>query len=386
MMKISRLLVYIACLASLGCSSSQDYRVPPDPDRRWLQAILETGLTESGYTGAVIQITAPGWTWSSAAGRARRNPEEAAEPAMHFRIASVSKTFTAAAIGKLADDRRLALDDPIENWIPPEYLAKIPRYRDITLRLLLNYRSGIPDYTEIDLIRQQLLQPETPISLDTGILMGLNEREEAWRIPDAGWMYSNVNFLLLTLVIDAASGMPYEEYIRKAIIEPTGLKNTFMMTRPPMKTMPAPSMACLSAQVTGTWDDYSELYVNWDRGAGDVVATVHDLNLFHRALRNGGIVSPERLAEMEKPFSTIRVNLLPSVTDAVNQYGLGYYLVRSGRLNLTLLGHEGGYPGSTTYLLYWKEKNTYISLNLNGDGKDEAKYILLPLIWYLGGQ
>ena len=91
------------------------------------------------------------------------------------------------------------------------------------------------------------------------------------------------------------------------------------------------------------------------------------------------------MAEMEKPASDISsiLNFLPSLPGTVNEYGLGYIRMSNAEEGLVFYGHEGGYPGSTTYMFYWQEGDVYISLNANMNADDMDKYILIPVERYL---
>lgn len=374
---------FILVIAS-GCADSNSSS-PSSEIRQNLQRIVEDSLVPTESQGVVINITTPLWTWSSAAGQASLLPEISAEPGMNLRIASVSKTYVAAAIMKLAEQGRLSIDDPIGKWIGPEYLAYIHDSGMITLRMLLEHRSGLNDYDEMEeMIPLQLAQPDTPVSTRESILSGLER--PAFFPPNEGWMYSNVNFLLLGLVIDAASGESYEGYMQHEILAPAGLSNTYMMTSPPVREIPQPFMHCILQTSPGVWFDYSTLYVNWDRGAGDIAATIDDLAHFHKALRDGVIIRRSSYEEMAKAVSPMgEVNLLSSLPGSASEYGLGYVKASSPADGVTFLGHAGGYPGSTTLMFYWVEADTYITLNVNAHGVMLDKYLLMPVVKYLQG-
>ena len=125
----------------------------------------------------------------------------------------------------------------------------------------------------------------------------------------------------------------------------------------------------------GSVMDFTNLYVLFDRGAGDLVSTTADLNRFHRALREGKIISSVSLADMEKPS--------PQSRGA--SYGLGYSTEFNADSNLTLQGHTGGYPGSFTFMYYLPEQDTYVTFNLNsvGTSPGNLRTIRAAILTYL---
>jgi D-alanyl-D-alanine carboxypeptidase len=112
----------------------------------------------------------------------------------------------------------------------------------------------------------------------------------------------------------------------------------------------------------GTFMDFTDCYVLFDRGAGDIVSTAADLNRFHRVLREGKILNKTTLAGMETPT--------PQSGKA--GYGLGYITGSIAPANVTVMGHTGGYPGSFTFWYYLPEQDTYVTWNLNGLGTSQT--------------
>ncbi len=320
-----------------------------------LKQAIEAALASTGNPGMTVQVTAPGWAFSSAAGLARLAPPLPAAPDMHFRAGSISKMFTAAAICRLAEDGRLNIDDPVGRWLGRPYLDRMAHSDRITLRLLLSHRSGIADCDEDALESLQMSHPDRPLPADLAIFRGLDRGP--LHAPGAGHFYSNVNYLLLGPVIDAASGSSYEEYVARTIIKPLRLAHTFVTSDPPVRNLPEPYMRCLVSE-GGRWTDYSTMYRVFDRAASDLVSSAGDLNVFHRALREGKIVGRAMLREME--------GFLPA-SDRYD-YGLGYTRKRVGAL--TLLGHSGTCRGAWTNLHYCVEKNAYLAFNVSGSPSD----------------
>ncbi|HWQ20674.1 MAG TPA: serine hydrolase domain-containing protein [Methanotrichaceae archaeon] len=352
---------------------------PPEQVASGLQRIINDSTGSKEVPGITIQVVTPNWSWSSAAGNAGLNSSDPAEPGMLFRVASVSKVFTATAVCKLAEEGKLNLNDSIDRWLPQKYLDRIQDHSNITLRMLLQHRSGIADYDEEEsLIPMQLSQPETPVSTDTAIFQGLDKG--LLFKPDTNYTYSNVGYLLLTRVIDEASGMSYEDYVRKTLIKPLGLNDTIMPTSPPIKTIPGKYMHCEVYVNDSSVYNFSDIYILWDRGAGDIICSAEDLNKFHKALREGRVLGPGLIREMQDFKPT-----LANSTD--KEYGLGYGISKyhNGSFNYSLIGHAGAYPASITAFYYWVEGDTYIAFNMNSIRLDVMYSILRQIIEYLGG-
>ncbi len=139
-----------------------------------------------------------------------------AGPATSYRLASVSKPFTASAILLLAQDGRLSIDDPVKRWLP-----SLPEVADgITLRHLLNHSSGLLDYEGL------MSKPWDGQILDAGVLALLEGKNELYFPPGSTYRYSNSGYALLALVVERASGMTFADYLRSRIFVPLGMDDS----------------------------------------------------------------------------------------------------------------------------------------------------------------
>lgn len=373
------IIIIITAIFSAGCMQpvtpgqpaiGNGQNPPPAQISADLQRIIENAIRGTGIPGMQIEIATPRWTWNSAAGNASPVTGEPARPGMRFMIASVSKTFTSVAVQKLAEEGKLSLDDPIDRWLPADLITRIPNGHEITVRQLLDHTSGIADYDEDAINLKEYQDPDTPVPYQTGLDRGL--RASPLYTPGTNYTYSNVNYILLTLIIDKAAGVPYEDYATRTIFVPTGMNDTFFQHT---NHIPGPHMRATMPGKNGTIMDYTDLYILFDRGAGDIVSTAADLNRFHRALREGRLISKTSLAGMEKP----------TPQSGRTGYGLGYVTNVIAPLNLTVQGHTGAYPGSFTSWYYIPEKDTYVTFNLNsiGTSLDNIKTIGHAVLEYV---
>ena len=387
------LLIAIAIAAAVlssGCMQSAEpvqeegdlsQSTPPPAVASDLESIVAAGVRNAGVPGTLVEISTPEWTWNYAAGNASLSPAVAARPEMRFIIASVTKTFTSVAIQQLAEDGRLSLDDPIDRWLAADVAEAIPNSSAITVRHLLDHTSGIADYDEDAIVLKEYAKPDTPVPYQQGMRQGLDAGP--LYPPGTGYTYSNVNYILLTLIIDEAGGVPYEDYVTRNILVPSGMNDTFVHRT---NHIPGPHMRAQESEDDGTVMDFSNLYIQFDRGAGDIVSTTADLNRFHRALRSGALLSPASLAAMENvsPQSS-KLGHVPGLGEMNVGCGYGYFMQQNASEGLTLYGHTGGYHGSYTAWYYWAEKDTYIAMNSNSAAKAGAvnEEILAPVIRYL---
>ncbi len=341
-----------------------------------LQRILNDGVRTSGVPGVQVGIATPHWTWNGAAGNTSPISGERATPGMQFFIASVSKTFTSIAIQKLAEEGKLSLDDPIDRWLAADLVERIPNGHLITVRQLLDHTSGIADYDEDAIIVMELQDPSVPVPYTTGIDMGL--AKSPLYPPGANYTYSNVNYNLLALIADKAAGMPYEEYVNRTILAPTGMEDTCLSRT---NYFSGPHMQATDRLGDGELYDFTNLYVQFDRGAGEIVSTTADLTRFHRAVRDGRLISRSSLADMEN-VTAVSVRVKGSASSG---YGLGYEMKRMADTNYTLWGHSGGYYGSATFWYYIPELDAYVTMNANSAVKaaDANREIWLPILRYL---
>ena len=296
-----------------------------------------------------------------------------ATPATAYRIASISKTFTAHAILQLRDAGKLQLDDPLTKWIPELKLAGIdPNSPAITIRQVLSHTGGIPrevDGTYWNDMNFPTREAMLPVLNKMGIAMP----------PETEWKYSNVALGLAGYIVEAASGEPYPEYIARHVLAPLGMTGT--------RVLPTRDMATLAVgygrRVAGKPRRLEPFFNgNYMLAASNLASTVEDLAKyvslqFRRGPAGGSqILKGSTLAEMQ------RVQWLQP--DWQSGWGLGWGIGR--RDGQTRIGHGGSVPGHRTQLSFApKTKFAVIALTNSEDGKPslyvtQAYAIVAPAI------
>ncbi len=270
--------------------------------------------------------------WSGGSGHAADGvtPLAGGDP---FVIGSVSKTFTATIVMQLADEGRLELDDPVTRYLPDEGVAS-----GVSIEQLLDHTSGIPD----------LLVP-LRAAMNANLGRRFTPAEVVAQVGDpefvAGtdWAYSNTNYVLLGMLIEAATGRRFVDELRDRVLEPLGLAETGMLLEPGAPALLPPSWAS----------------VYWTSGA--MYSTADDLLHWGDALYTGGVLSPESLARM--------------LTFNADDYGLGAQRLTL-RADATGYGHSGLLKGFISMLVHLPEQHvTIVMLATNTQEFDPARLL-----------
>jgi CubicO group peptidase (beta-lactamase class C family) len=212
------------------------------------------------------------------------------QPDCSFRIASLTKQFTAAAVVRLAEQGRLSLEDPLQRHLP----AFDPRGRTVTLEHLLTHTSGLRNHDKGAPLRTA--RPNVPVAeIIERVISAPFEFE-----PGARYRYCNSGYLLLGAVIAAASGATYEDFLEREFFAPLGMNRTGLFTR----HIVVPRRA--RGHARGRQGFYNALgdAENWSYAAGGLSSTLDDLAIWDRALRAGQVMRPESFARMIAPTMT----------------------------------------------------------------------------------
>lgn len=191
-----------------------------------------------------------------------------ADPNSLFKIASISKLYVAVAITKLAKDKHLSLDETLADYFP-ELVGRIENADRITLRMMVQHRSGIPNFTDNPAYWENE-QENGKKALDFALDLPASFE------PDKGYEYSNTNYLLLRQIMDNVLGYNHEQYIKEKILIPLGLKNTFFSLKE----------VNIDDVMSGYYVGYDEDFKNREYG---MLATAEDVGKFLRALNDGSI-------------------------------------------------------------------------------------------------
>jgi D-alanyl-D-alanine carboxypeptidase len=256
-----------------------------------------------------------------------------------FRVASITKLFVATVVLQLVQEGRLHLDDRLAAHVPT-----FPGGERITVRQLLNHTSGVPDYMRTARFGQRLLEDrQRRWRADELLALVTSARPDF--APGTNYLYSNTGYVLLGQVIEAAAGSSWATEVRRRIIDPLGLRHTYVSGAEPVPGGVLPGY--FDADEDGDQENI-ETGRPWpsletsEGPAGAIVSTAADLSVFGSALFRGRLLSPAmlRLATAEGPHH-------PRTTN----YGLGVEVLRPD-YRTTVWGHGGFTPGFRSVLWY----------------------------------
>jgi len=250
-------------------------------------------------------------------------------PASVFRIGSVTKQFTSAAIMQLVDKGRLSLDDTLGAMLPNMPAA----WRKVTLRQLLNHTSGIPSYTDVGpkwqrRWREDML-PDSLLAFTVSDTMNF--------APGSNWRYDNTGYVLLGMILDKVTGQPYPKYLQEQFFKPLGLASTMYCYTQPLIKHRALGYERRGKQLVNA--EY--LSMTQPYSAGALCSTVGDLVKWNQALQVGGLVSRPSFTQMTTPLGA-----------AVKpRYGFG--LATDSLSGHRRISHSGGIHGFQSELAYY---------------------------------
>jgi len=264
-----------------------------------------------------------------------------------FRIASLTKQFTAVAILKLAEENKLQLDDDIHKYLK-DYPAESHK---ITISHLLSHTSGLNDYLNVPgRMESKFNEPATHEEVMNEI-----KNDPTLFAPGEATAYSNTGYYILGRIIENVSGKTYAQYLTDNFFKPLGMKNSGSET-----------MTVINNQVSGydkdngNWIHSKPIDMNWVYSAGELVSTIDDMARWFFALSSGEIISPEYFQKMITPDV---LNNGEQAGNVLQKFGFG--VMRSDLLGISMAGHTGNINGFNTYAEYSVKNKSYVVALVN---------------------
>lgn len=286
--------------------------VPWNALRVWLTPLPDTVQEQvddamgHGFDGIIVYVDKKGRNPEFyAAGWKNRENKIPADPHALFKIASISKLYIAAATAKLVSDKRLSLDKTLADYLP-ELAGRIEYANQITLRMMLQHRSGIPNFTD---------DPRYPWFkryANTNEILNLVLDKPADFKPGSRYSYSNTNYLLIGDILDKILGYSHRIYIKKEILDPLGLTHTYGLLSE------VDSNLVVSGYMTVYNRDLKAFdYIN---PGGSMVATAEDVGIFLRALNDGSLLNHDEQAIYSSVYVYEHTGLLPGYQSVARYY------------------------------------------------------------------
>jgi len=285
----------------------------------WYLSVLKT----KGFNGGIVVAKKGNIIFEAYNGSGHLNGLDSMNDSTSLHIASVSKTFTAMATLKLWQDGRLNIDDQLSKYFP------LFNYPGVTIRTLLNHRSGLPNY--VHFMENMGWNKRIKITNEDVLSFLINQKKSIKNVgePDKGFSYCNTNFALLALLIEKVSGKKYSDYLQETFFTPLQMNHTFVYKNKD------------SGKVTMSYDYRGKLipfnFLDDVYGDKNIYSTPRDLLVWDRALSEGNLFNKKTLEEAYTPYSNEK--------PGIRNYGLGWRIntFPSGK---KMIYHNGWWHGN----------------------------------------
>jgi CubicO group peptidase (beta-lactamase class C family) len=272
-----------------------------------------------------------------------------ASPATNYRLASVSKQFTATAILVLAQDGKLSLDDRARRWLP-----SLPPVADaITIRQLLSHQGGLVDYEDI-------MPADTRVPLrDADVLALVAKTDRLYFRPGTSYRYSNGGYAMLALIVEKVSGRPFKDFLRERIFLPLGMTATLAYVK---DGPPVPHRAFGYSEEGGRWLRTDQSMTSSVLGDGGIYSSIDDLARWDAALYDGRLLSDASRKAAFTPWT--------HTDDPTVEYGYGW------RITGETLWHSGETIGFRNVIVRYPKRHLTVILLTNRNDPEPYKTAL----------
>jgi len=360
-------------------------------DPQAFQAVVDATAKQLKVPGAMVVLRTPQGNFNAAFGTTELGAQTSPDAITHFRIASNTKTMTAALIVLLAQDGKLKFTDPVSAYVPD-----VPNGENITVAELLKMRSGLYGYTA-DPALAAAMDADPGKAWTTREVLDIAFRHPPQFAPDASYEYSNTNYALLGLVAEKVGGRPLAQQFQERLFGPVGLTHTSLPAADDI-SMPAPyshgymyggSLYALAddpypadmqaAAQAGTLQpiDYTNQNSSYASAAGGAISTAEDLVTWMKALVSGKVFN----ADYHQQWLTSLQAEDPGAPDG-QKYGYGISYQRFGP-KAAMFYHGGELPGFNSFMGYDPDNDValviWTNLTLSPEGKTTAQ-AMLPVV------
>lgn len=296
--------------------------------------------------------------WAKGFGLADVENQVPAQANTVYRIASISKPMAATAVMQLVEQGRVNIDDPIQEYV--SYFPQKPL--EIAVRNVMSHTSGVRHYKpgEMDM-KDHFHSVEEAIEIF--------KADPLLFTPGTLYSYSSYAYNLLAGVVETASGLTFEAYMKEHVWGPAGMTVTHLEHQG--EIVPHRARQYVKAGPNGAVENapFADLSIKW--AGGGIISTAEDLARFHIALNTGKLLQPETLEEMYTPFKLADGN--------ETNYGLGWQIYKDDQ-GRRWINHGGGATGGSTYLLRQPESKLAVAIMCNVQNAGDRLELALKII------
>lgn len=359
---VSRLLLLLALLLPAAVPA-QEPEVDVESIRSELEAAIQAEMDEGTASVSIAIVAGDRIVWTAAYGQANVTTGTAATPATVYSTGSTGKSLTATAVMQLVEAGKVELDAPANRYLgDPRIQDRLQADLPVTVRHLLSHISGLTCDVRTRPVFSRTLPPS---------LAELTGRSYSVRPPETEWEYCNAAYAIAGHLVERVSGLEYEEYLVRNVLEPVGAT-----TSAPVR--PTAEMEELMARTYERSDEgrpapvrrvFFDVYP-----AGDLYLTAEDMARYLGAHLNGGtfgggrILSAASVEEMHRP----------QAPELGRSYGLGFD-VQEASDGHTIISHGGSVPGLNAHLIADVDARlgVYVMTNSGGHGEIARKALEL---------
>ncbi|HET8667066.1 MAG TPA: serine hydrolase domain-containing protein, partial [Terriglobales bacterium] len=333
-----------------------------NPTQAQLDAVF-ADFKSSDAPGAAVLVLHHGRTvFAKGYGLADLSSATRVTPATDFRLASLTKQFTAMAVMLLVHDGKLRYDEPLTEALPG-----FPAYgKSITIRNLLNHTSGLLDYEELMAAQHGGTLPnDTPQIRDAGVVKLLEQQSTTKFAPGTKWDYSNSGYAVLAMVVERASGKKFEIFLRDRIFQPLGMRNTVAYVNGENQV---PNRAYgHSRQPDGGWKQTDQSPTSAVLGDGGIYTSVNDFAKWINGIREHKLLSAQEFQPAITPVNTPATG--PDGSPAT--YGFGWFL--NSYKGHRRMWHYGETVGFLTNIQYFPDDDLAVLVLCNRTDQDPSR-------------
>lgn len=358
MKQFTKLTIAISILfLTFSCSKDEENNsLTPDQAKIKVQELINNAVVND-FPGLSISVKSNSYNYTLFAGKTNlaTNANYTANTLNYMN--SISKTFTAVAILKLKEQGLINLNSTMNQYLAPEICNNITNGNTITVKQLLNMKSGIADYIDNPQFINDAQNGTLP--MPSSQILQYVYNKPAHFVPGSQFEYSNINYHLLALIIESVTNGNHHDFITNTIINQFNLTETFYVPQSSYVTEPANTVSSYSSSIipnqTTNISDLQFGIVKSSIGDDGIIATTNDIAKFYKLLLQDKTV-----------LAQASLNEMIASSNPIDQpyYGMGLYSfkVPTGEL---AIGHDGSLIGSVAQGWYFPEKGITISFATN---------------------